>query len=345
MRKNRRKPTSRHLALFCFFSFFVLASLPGCFERSAPRTKFWIYTSLYSHVVEDFKARLARQMPEIDFQWYQSGSENVAAKINAELLTGQTQADLVMTSDLFWYEDLKEKGALLSYASELASRVPPSFKDGGGHWVTSRVPLMVIAVHDEAISEADSPKSFRDLALPKFKNKVSLPSPLESGTAFTTVALLSEKLGWDYFVALRRNGALAAGGNSAVMARLETKERPVAIVLLENVLAARKRNPKIRAIYPSEGLPSIPSPMAIFRSTKNPDLAKRVYDFFLSEDGQAAIVKGDMYSIFTDVAPPEGARPWRELLPQTIPWDMALVARVRAQREEIKAKFAKIFLE
>src|SRR5207253_1444548 len=112
-------------------------------------------------------------------------------------------------------------------------------------WAVSRLPVMVIGYNTDIYKEAEAPKSFADLVLPKFKNKIAMGSPLESGTTFTTVALLSEKLGWDYFSKLRANGALSAGGNSAVLSRIETKERPVGIILLENLLAARRKNPKI----------------------------------------------------------------------------------------------------
>ncbi len=315
----------------------------GCTKKSGPTL--WIYTSIYPHVVEDMKVKVAAKFPGVDIKWYQGGSENVAAKVNSELLSGKTQADLIISSDLFWYEDLRAKNQFLAYDSPMAAKVPPQFKDPGHFWSASRVPVMVVAYNSDVYSAADAPKSFADLALPKFKEKVAMPSPLESGTAFTAVALISRKLGWDYFARLRANGAIAAGGNSAVMARIESKERPVGMVLLENVLTTRKRNPKIVAVYPTEGAVTIPSPIAITASTAQPELAKQVYDYFFSKEAQEALTKGDMYSIFTEIAPPQGAEPWMKVLAASMPWDLKLIAEVRAQRDQIKQQFSKLMLE
>lgn len=322
---------------------FVLALGSGCTGRKGPTL--WIYTSVYPHVVEDMKAKVRAKFPEANIQFYQAGSENVATKVGSELLTGKTQADIIMTSDLFWFEDLKAKKVLLAYDSTATAKVPPQFKDVDHMWAASRVPVMVIAYNAEAISSSDAPKSFADLTNPKYKDKIAMPNPLESGTTFTTVAMVQRKLGWDYFAKLRANGVISTGGNSAVMARIESKERPVGIVLLENILATRRKNPKIVAVYPTEGVVSVPSPLAITSSTSQPELAKKVYDYFFSAEAQESITKGDMYSIFTDVAPPPGAEPWSKVLTTAMPWSMQTIEEVRNQRDSIKKQFSKIMLE
>lgn len=317
----------------------------GCTKKPTTPT-LWIYTSSYNHVVQKYKEDLAKLFPNVEFKWYTAGSENVAAKVNGELLSGKTQADLIMTSDLFWYEDLKNKKALLAYESPIAAKVPPVYKDSANFWAVNRVPIMVIAYHSDVYSEAEAPRGFADLALPRFKDKVAMGSPLESGTTFTTVAMLSRsKLGWEYFDKLRTNGAISAGGNSAVMSRIETKERPVGIVLLENVLAARRKNPKIKLVYPVEGVITIPSPVAITATTKHPELAKQVYDYFFGPASQELIRQGDVHSIFADFAAPEGALPQGEFMGKAMPWNEKILHEVLESREDIKQKFIKAMLE
>lgn len=330
--------------LFLFTALSATLLLAGCTKKpSGP--SLWIYTSTYNHVVQAYRADLEKEFPNVQFNFYQAGSENVATKVNSELLSGQTQADLIATSDAFWYEDLKQKGVLLAYDSPATKSVPAAYKDPEKHWVTSRLPMMVIAYNSDAFSEAEAPKSFADLTQPRFKDKIAMGSPLESGTVFSTVAMLSRKLGWDYFAKLRANGALAAGGNSAVMGRIESKERPVGIVLLENVIQTQRRNPKIKAVYPAEGVIPIPSPVAIFASTKQPELAKQVYDYFFSKEGMEVMRKGDVHSVLSDFPPPEGAKPLGEFVDKAMNWNYELIKQVRAEREVIKEKFSKVMLE
>jgi len=332
-------------SMFCLvLAVLCLSGASGCTKKKDGPT-LWIYTSLYNPVVQDLGQQLSRKFPGVDFRWYQSGSENVAAKVNSEILSGKTQADLLLTSDPFWYEDLKQQNRLMAYTSPAAAGVPANLRDPAGFYATVRMPVMVIAYNREAIPEAEAPKSFADLAHARFRDKVAMPNPLESGTSFTTVAMLSRKLGWDYMGKLRANGVLCAGGNTAVMSRLETKERPVGIVLLENVLQARKTNPKIVAAYPSEGAVLIPSPVAITATTSQPELSRQVYDFLLSREAQEAVVRGNMYSVMPGVADPEGAQPWAQMFKSSQGWSAAVLAEIRAGRDEIKRKFAKLVLE
>lgn len=331
--------------LFLSLLLALVMGASGCKTESKTST-LWIYTSLYPHVIQDLEKKLVVRFPGVKFRWYQSGSENVAAKVNSELLAGQTQADLILTSDPFWYEDLKLRKKLLAYESPAAKTVPAVLKDPDGYYATARVPLMVIAYHQESFTEAEAPQGFSDLLQPKFKNKIAMGNPLESGTSFTTVALLTQKFGWDYVAKLRTQGILSAGGNSSVLARIETKERPVGIVLLENVLATRRRNPKIQIVYPKEGALLIPSPVAILASTHSPELARQAVDFFFSPEGQESIVKkGDMHSPIPGVVGPEGARPWDQIFSGALQWSPALFQDIFKKREEIKKKFSQMVLE
>ncbi|MEW6056901.1 MAG: extracellular solute-binding protein [Bdellovibrionota bacterium] len=327
------------VSLVALFSLFV-----GCTKKEQGPT-IWIYASFYNHVVQEYDAKLKAKFPNVNFRWYQSGSENIAAKVNSELLSGKTQADLILTADLFWYEDLKAKGVLLKYPSPATSSLAPQFRDPEFAWAVSRVPAMVIAYHSDVYGDAQAPKSFSDLVQPQFKNKVAMGSPLESGTTFTTVAQLSRKLGWDFFKKLRANGAISAGGNSAVMAKIETKERPVGIVLLENIIATRRKNPKIKWVFPKEGIVSVPSPIAITSTTSNPELAKQVYDYFFSKEGQEVLLKGDHHGIFADAPAPEGAPDLTKLLAISLPWNSTILHEVHRERDNIKKQFTSIMLE
>ena len=72
-----------------------------------------------------------------------------------------------------------------------------------------------------------------------------------------------------------------------------TGEKDAGIILLENLLQAREQNPgaPIEIVYPEDGAILVPSPIAIMKTTAAPAAARRVYDFFLSDAGQSALVE------------------------------------------------------
>ncbi len=317
----------------------VLVAATLCACGGADDT-FDIYTSIYPHVIRRMEAVLAKQFPDTKFRWYQMGSEQIAARLSTELEAGHTPCDLLMTSDPFYYAGLAAAGHLLPYDSPATAAVAAGLKDAGHDYATVRVPLMVIAVNHEHLALDQHPRSFKDLADPRFAGKLSMGDPLKSGTTFTTVAALVREYGWPYIEALRDNDVLPAGGNSATLARLETGERPVAIILLENLLPSLAKHAPITVIYPTDGAIPIPSPVAILRTTNQPALAKRVYDFMYSEAMQDAVVSGFMYSPLPSHAPPSGARPWNELA--VYAWNAERLAWVRRERDAIKKRFRSI---
>ena len=81
-------------------------------EKSAEKQTLWVYTSLYKDTINRLKPMLAQDFPNVEFKWFQAGSEDIATKVNAEILSGRVQADVMISSDRFWYEELAQSGYL-----------------------------------------------------------------------------------------------------------------------------------------------------------------------------------------------------------------------------------------
>jgi iron(III) transport system substrate-binding protein len=304
--------------------------------RDAPSGEVWIYTSLYQPVIDALEPALRADLPEISPRWFQSGSEKVAQRFEAESAAGGSPACLLLTSDPFWFASLAEAGRLTPHLPPNVLHLDRGFVDPEGRWVGTRVSLMVIGVAADTPAAA-RPASFADLGDPRFRGLVSMPDPLASGTAFTWLAFATRD-GWDPIRALRSNGLVAAGGSSAVASRIESAERPIGILLLENILAAQRRGARIDAIFPADGAIAIPGPAAIPATCPNPSAARAVLDWILGPRGQALMSAGDLYPVVPGTPPPAGAPALADL--QVRAWDPALTAKITATQAEIKEKWA-----
>ena len=318
----------------------VLLGLLGSAGCGGPDEELVIYTSIYPQVIERMKPALAAEFPGVSFEWRQAGSEQLARKLSVELEAGGTRCDLLMTSDPFYYAQLAAAGHLATHDSPVTAEIPDGLKDAEGRWATVRVPVMVIGVNHDKIRKSEFPSSFQDLLDPRYAGKIAMGDPLKSGTNFTTVASLVRQYGWDYFRGLAKNGIQSAGGNSTVTNKLETGERPIGIVLLENLLPRIEAGAPITVVYPTDGAVPVPSPVAVLRTSDKPALARRVRDFFFGQAMQDAIVSGFMYSPLPNHAAPAGGAPWRELALQ--PFDAAFMDWVQNERDTIKETFGEI---
>ena len=312
---------------------------PATGAEGALTGEVWVYTSIYQSVIEQLDPLLEARHPGIKVKWYRAGSEKVATRLDTELRAGGTQADLVMTSDPFWYLKLKNEGRTTPYVSPDLLPIPRELMDLDGHYATCRVSTMVLAYHPDHIAEDQVPKSFRALTDEAHKGKVTLGDPLSSGTHFTTTAFLSDKYGWEFYETLRAQGAAASGGNSSVLRRVEGGEYPVGVVLLENVLAAQKKGSPVRYVVPTDGAITIPGNIAIMATTDNLAATRAVYDVIMSAEGQEAMVAGNMHSANPSIGAPKGAPSFDAVTAGGFGWSPAFISKIQKASPEIKTRF------
>lgn len=323
-------------------TFSVLFS--SCTKKDG-RPEVWIYTSMYKDTIADIQGVLEKKFPETKFNFFQAGSEEVAAKVNAEELAGGTKADILIFSDRFWFEEMAQKGRLHKYAPKNTEKVDAVWKNKDGFYSSVSHPVMVLAYNSEAIPESQAPKTFKELADPKWKGKFATGSPLSSGTNFTSVAFLQKAYGWDYFKALRANDTIAEGGNSSVLRRLQTRERPVGLILLENLLRIQDSDKRIKVVYPEDGVIMQSNVLALAKKDTPREAAEKTADWFFSDEGQAAMVRSFMYPVIKGSAEMKGAPKLEDILKNARKWSPELVQELMRDREKIKEEFAKIMLQ
>lgn len=330
---------SRSLALL-WVTFAVGFAVTGCTSRK----EIWVYTSLPKEVIAEMADPLQTAVPQAEVKWYQSGSENVEGRLGSEMELGKIKADLVLMSDPLWFLEMKQKGRLLAYDSPAAKAVPINLRDPDNAFVTVRLPVLVLGYNAAILKPADLPEKWKDLASPRFNQKVSMASPLDSTSAFVGLGVLSKEYGWEFFEDLRKRGLVAEGTQSSVLSRLETGERPLGMISLETVIRAGREKGLVKAIYPQDGVIPVPSPIAIFRETEHPELAQKVYDWFFSTEAQVTIVRGGAYSPLPKFISPEGAKPWGELQDHLMKWSPQGLAEMLSGRDRIRAKFSEVVL-
>ena len=174
-------------------------------------------------------------------------------RVNGEILAGKTNADILISSDRFWYEEMAQRKRLKIFQHPALSNLDSELKHPKGYYHTLSLPVMVLAYNSEGLTPSQAPQTFKELISPKWQGKFSTGSPLSSGTNFTTVAFLAQRYGWSYFEKLQKNGTISEGGNSAVVRRIQSKERPVGWVLLENILRFQKKDKRLKTVFPSDG--------------------------------------------------------------------------------------------
>ncbi len=88
---------------------------------------------------------------------------------------------------------------------------------------------MAMYVRNDKVAAADQPKTWADLAQPKYKGKLVMADPSFSSLLVTIVGTLAKEHGWQYFEKLRANDIMLVQGNQQVSDMVKRGERVIAV--------------------------------------------------------------------------------------------------------------------
>ena len=276
----------------------VIAVLP--FAASAEQ-KLFVYTSMKESMIGDLKIAFAKKQPDIKLDFQSAGAGKLMAKIAAERESGKIMADVLWTSEVPDFYQLKAQGLLQPYMPTELKQILNPLPDYDGSFTAVRLGTLGIAYNTRLIKEA--PKTWADVQKPAFKGAYGIANPALSGTAYMSVAVLSKAFGWGYFEALRANGAKMGKGSGQVVDDTASGDLLASLAVDYITLDKVDKGATLALVYPPEML-VIPSPIAIFRNSPNAEAAKKFVDFVLSKDGQTIIANEGTLPVRGDVTVP-----------------------------------------
>jgi len=298
------------------------------------------YASVDIKVAEAVADQFRKAHPKIDVEVERSGSERVFQRVNQEHQSGIKHADVVNTSDTTHFITWKQEGWLAKYTPKDAEQYPASFRDADGYYTTWRATLCVMGYNTNLVPPGQEPRGYKDLLDPKWKGKLTKAHPSYSGTSLTGTYAIVKTLGWDYFDKLAKQDVQQLQSTTATPKSIASGERAVMVDGNEyNMFIEIKKKSPVKIIYPVEGTPLVPSPVAIFADAPHPNAARVFADFLFSAKVQQYLVdNGGVRSAHPDVKDPPGRTPLKEI--KIIPDD---AAGLLPQVEEIKKRYAALF--
>ena len=263
--------------------------------------KLFVYTSMKESMIGDLKIAFAKKHADIKLDFQSAGAGKLMAKIAAERESGKIMADVLWTSEVPDFYQLKAQGLLQPYMPTELKQILNPLPDYDGSFTAVRLGTLGIAYNTRLIKEA--PKTWTDVQKPAFKGAYGIANPALSGTAYMSVAVLSKAFGWGYFEALRANGAKMGKGSGQVVDDTASGDLLASLAVDYITLDKVDKGATLALVYPPEML-VIPSPIAIFRNSPNTEAAKKFVDFVLSKDGQAIIANEGTLPVRADVTVP-----------------------------------------
>jgi len=265
-----------------------IASVCAWYLTQEKTSEIMIYTSnsgielMLKPTIKKFTERTAIEVSYI----FPGGSGAVCNKVILE--KDKPVADITLAS-LPSILSARDNGALEKYVSPEAKYIPDHFKEPDGYYTGYYAFFTHLAYNPEYVT--DPPKTYRDLLREEYRGKIVYPDPTLSGNGIrfviSVLKAMGEDAGYEFLAELEpyiaahpahEEGELIHKGE--IWIHLTDSS-----VMTSEVMTQGLTNQRI--LTTEEGIAPGCVTIALVRGGPNPEGAKKLIDFMLSEEGQS----------------------------------------------------------
>jgi iron(III) transport system substrate-binding protein len=227
----------------------------------------------------------------VNVRGWRAGSEKVLQRTVTEARANRHDADVIETNGPE-LESLYREKLLQPLRSPHMKDLMPQAVRPHGHWVGTRINMFVHSYNTSLVKKEELPKSYADLAHPRWKGRLGIEAEDEDWFAMV-IKEQGEENGLKIFREIAKtNGFSVRKGHTLLAGLVGSGEVPFALTTYSH--GAEKMKQKGAplewfAIAPAIGRAN---GIAIPRKPAHPHAAALFMDFVLSPEGQAILEKG-----------------------------------------------------
>ncbi|HXJ02263.1 MAG TPA: extracellular solute-binding protein [Micropepsaceae bacterium] len=258
-----------------------------------------LYSSAPIAVMTDVTNAFTKKY-DVKVSLWRGGSEEVMQRAITESRGGRVAADVMETAGPNIEAVAREK-LLQPVETPATTNLMPEAVAKNRPWIVSRLSVFTIAYNSNAVRKADAPKSYSDLADPKWKGKLGIEADDDNWLMAMSDALGGEtglKLFRDI---VEKNGISVRKGHSLLANLVSSGEVPMALdSYLDEVAALKKSGAPIETVFAAPVI-AMPTAVGIFKRAAHPYAATLFVDFLLSEEGQSILAAHNVVPTNTKV--------------------------------------------
>ena len=246
-----------------------------------------VYSSNSVDALNTVATEFNKKYPDIKMTYVRGSTGAMMQRIKAE--AGAPKADLFWSggfSMLGLYKDY-----FAPYAAGDAAAVRPAFRGPNDAWLGTNAHVMVIMVNKKGLRGDAAPRSWAEVADPKWKDRLVIGDPEKTSSSYAILWGIHETLGKDVLKGIARNGTMVNTA-SAVYEGVAKGEFAVGLTMeyaAQEYVAGGQKD--IEVIYPKEGTFIAPEGMVLVKGAPHAEDAKKLFDFLASKGAQEALLK------------------------------------------------------
>ncbi|AXC49452.1 extracellular solute-binding protein [Paracoccus suum] len=232
-------------------------------------------------------AAFKEKHPDIEVKFVDGSTGPITERAITE--KSNPQADIVYLVNNLALEQLKQAGVFEPY-EPVDSRIAPDFRDPDNFFNKYFATTMCMVVNTERLGQKNlpMPTTWEDLVKPVYKNEISLPSPLKSGTGGAVLTTFVDAFGWPFVENLKENVYQWSEGGSGGANLASTGEVAVGISFDTTCHQIKDSGRPVEVVY-GRITPNVTEGGGLVAGGPNPEEAKLYLDFMASDDAAKAL--------------------------------------------------------
>src|SRR5438067_6786802 len=244
---------------------------------------------------DDFNvlAKAFEQKYGVKVTMWRAGSENVLQRAVTEARGGRFTVDVVETNgpemEMLHREQLEQR----VNSPRLADLIPAAIRTHG-EWVGTRLNVFALAYNTRLVKKQDLPKSYEDLAHPRWKGKLGIEAD-DADWLAGVFAQLGEARGVRIFREIvAANGISVRRGHTLLAQLVASGEVPLALTVYNYKAEQLKGKGAPIDWFAIGKAVARPNGIGIPKRLAHPNAAVLFYDFELSEEGQRILAQREI---------------------------------------------------
>ena len=233
--------------------------------------------------------------PGVGFEFFRGDSRELIQKVMVEQRAAKPLADVVESEGIA--APTMKAGAVVPFLSPEAAPYLAQHKDAGNHYVAVRLSYFGMAYNTRTHNEGTVPKTYAELADPKYKDKLAWRAQSDSGSHLFISAMLrhlGDKDGEAYLKALSANKVVNYTGSArALVDRVGQGEYDFALNIFAHHPLISKAIGAPLDVRMMDPIPSNINTIHLVKGVKHPHAAMLLIDFMLSKEGQTVLLEAD----------------------------------------------------
>lgn len=250
----------------------------------------------YSGVSEDASNKVSKAFSDkygIDVQVVRISSAQLISRYSSEAQAGAPVADLVLVSLPSFIDASVEKGWMTPLADAGIPGVPESLpavsKTKNGNTAAVLVEPAGFVVNTSKVAPEDRPKSWQDIADPRWKGKIVVPDVNSSVTYINEWYTIAQKLGDDFVGKVGAQGLGTAASGAPAVAAVAAGEYDIGLMALNGLVAElMAKGAPVEFVLP-QMTTGFNDYLGLTASAKHPNAAKLFAQYLYSEEGAATL--------------------------------------------------------